>query len=312
MPTKFPSCKRICLSIFLITIVTIIYIILSARIAFRSINTIEIPYFKELERLQNLEPRYRPWKKKKDELGALLDGNRPSPVPWNNRLLPLIHDLTQLRSWQWKQQLNLYDDLTAEYPSQEFWIYVGGTARDTVMADVGESSPLKGNQRIGHFSCAETARICNTYNSAFNQLIENFHTHRVNTTSRASLTFVDCDVSPTLCKPGPLEHGLGLDAELGPVMLVHMRTSSPCRMKMNPLRWYCTTKWEFLPLPLRQMPFTRTTRFVAGGPALPVFPSAFEQLRSVVGFDGAWMGVGLEEEDMVVMEPPEREENRGS
>ena len=55
--------------------------------------------------------------------------------------------------------------------------------------------------------------------------------------------------------------------------------------------------WRFVPLPLPTMPWNPTARFGGKGDvaALPVFPSAFERLKAIVGYTGAEMDVQLQE-----------------
>ena len=51
--------------------------------------------------------------------------------------------------------------------------------------------------------------------------------------------------------------------------------------------------WRFIPLPPKTMPWNPTARLGGSGDvaALPVFPSAFEKLKAIVGYIGAEMDV---------------------
>ena len=197
-------------------------------------------------------------------------GNAEKPLPYHKRLTPLIHDIGQLRSWGWEEQLQLYDDGFGQYPHQQHWIYVGGTHRKrSIFEKLRVYSEPNG-------SCVDEPYICDSFNDGFNRLLEYYHTHGTSRTSRASYGFMDCDVSPLLCDI------FGID----PVMLLHLETKEPFKIEMEEeFRWICTTKWSLVSLPLKKMPFTKTQRI--GGYVVPVFPSAFEQLAALVTWDGA-------------------------
>ena len=72
--------------------------------------------------------------------------------------------------------------------------------------------------------------------------------------------------------------------------------------------------WRFVPLPLRTMPWNPTARLCGSGDvaALPVFPSAFAQLKAIVGYTGAEMDVQLQEHEMEVRPDPDSEEGTGT
>lgn len=163
-------------------------------------------------------------------------------------------------------------------------------------------------------SCVDPADICHSFNKGFDRLIELYHTHRENQTAHTALTFVDCDVSPYLCDEWSVD----------PVLLAHMQTSSLCKLELDPFRYRCSVKWRFVALPLQKMPFQRTVRLsdlvsasssiapivnqAAGSgekspktfdPVVPVFPSAFEQLHSMVSYSGSVEALEFQEHEII-------------
>ncbi|RWQ94380.1 hypothetical protein C8Q69DRAFT_470011, partial [Paecilomyces variotii] len=353
-----PSCKRIsiCLVVAIIPLflVLVLFVLLPAHISLHH----DAEYFRTLE-------SYREWKHLPPEL-------RDDPLfrqsdSWNERsVVPLIKDITQLSSMNWLRQMEFHDDWTAEYPAQEFWIYVGGSPKGETRTVVAKSKENAAPQRqksiyddddddgddgydygrvklfswnwilegvrnlilntetlrrvFGFIislpgpSCVDSPEICHSFNNGFDRLLELYHTQRQYQSANTGLTFVDCDVSPYICDEW------GVD----PVMLIHVRTSSPCRMEMSPFRWYCSVKWHFVALPLRKMPIQRTVRLSdlvsasssiapvsgqakgSGGksskafdPVVPVFPSAFEQLHSMVSYSGSVEALKFEDHEIL-------------
>lgn len=207
-------------------------------------------------------------------------------IPYNKRLLPLIHDITQLRSNSFFQQLGLYDNLTAPYPLQKTWIYIGGTAR--------EQEPWW--KRTFHYftitslpgpSCKDPSYICNSFNDAFNKLIEYYHTHRHRPYVEfgSTLAFIDCDNTPHICD------FLNMD----PPVLLYLETQESCETHLPSFTSICGTKWQFIPLPLKKLPSTRTLTLDTGI-KVPIFPSAFEQLHSMISFDATADMLNLDDE----------------
>jgi hypothetical protein len=195
-----------------------------------------------------------------------------TPVPYKERLTPIIHNVAQLSSWNWQKGLDLYENGTAEYPIDQFWIYVAGTYREKGLREKMSLYTEPGG------ACVDPPYICDAFNAAFNTLVEKYHTHGTERTSRARLRFVDCDASPILCDEW------GMD----PVMPVNVQTGRPCRAVWNPsepFRQVCGVHWRFVSLPLKEMPYTITQNI--GGNVVPVFPSAEEQIKALVMWEGS-------------------------
>lgn len=174
------------------------------------------------------------------------------------------------------------EDKTGQQPNTEAWVYVGGTPKkpDSFLDKISVCSKPNG-------SCVDSEDICSSYNEGFNRLVEEYHVSEAGSgaqTSKATLAFMDCDVSPLLCDV----------FQLSPVMLMHFKTMQPCRMEYDvELKWFCSTRWTLIGLPLPQMPFTKSQTIA--GHVVPIFPSAFEQLNALVATDGNLQGAGLDE-----------------
>lgn len=234
----------------------------------------EQAYFQELDRLQKLEKDWTrsPWSN--DSFGEQMRGfgvEIPPEVPYGQRLLPLVHDIPQLRDETYREQLGLYENLTARLPSQRTWIYIGGTPREY------DSLWKRVVQKLTIFtlpgpSCTQSSHICNSFNDAFNHLIEYYH---ANPTQRqnSALAFIDCDNTPALCD--------GLMVE--PPMLQFLETLWPCEYHWPRFTTSCGVRWTAVPLPLKQLPWRRMIS-VENGRKFPVFPSAFEQLHQMISF----------------------------
>ncbi len=63
----------------------------------------EQKYFAKLDRIDKLAPRWNWDPELKAKMGKL------NEVSYNDQLTPLIHDIAQLRSWGYDQQLHLYE-----------------------------------------------------------------------------------------------------------------------------------------------------------------------------------------------------------
>jgi len=260
-------CLYICILSIALPILSIALIFVFFILPNNAVAEREFAYFSEIARLEELDSQ-SPWL-------AQMDLETEKAPPYNQRLLPLIHDITQLNSWDWQKQLNLYEDGTAEYPSQRFWLYVGGTAK-TQRSGLGHMFTDQNG------SCEDPPYICDSWNEGFNRLLEYYHTHgTTRTTKGVSYGFVDCDVSPMICEMWDIK----------PVMLVYLETKSPCTSEMDPFRFICSVKWTFVPLPLKKMPFPR--KEMIKGRLVPTFPSAYEQMKALVGYDGATEGLEL-------------------
>jgi len=72
-------------------------------------------------------------------------------------------------------------------------------------------------------------------------------------------------------------------------MLLHLQTKEPCIPVFEGDMWKgmkCASTWSLISLPLVEMPWQRKMKMKEGW-TVPVFPSAFEQLRGVLNWDGA-------------------------
>ncbi|KAL1987206.1 hypothetical protein VTN96DRAFT_4538 [Rasamsonia emersonii] len=325
------SCKCVSIFILLVFVLPMMTLFLLLAIPMFIAKKHELQYFSELEHHREVESQWDFFAKKMPWMLEVPTEVRPErPVSWNERRVPLIKDITQLWSGTWKQQMQLYEDGTAEYPSQEFWIYIGGTSKMEETTSPGKSSQARSfdwkksfraaftrlNSYMGDIlptlpgpNCVDEPHICHAYNNAFDRLIELYHTHRVNQTGGAGLAFADCDVSPALCD----------EWATNAVVMVHVKTQSPCRTEFEPsFRFICSVKWRFVGLPLKKMPFYRTMPLSSllamspsspsiitppskelpgrdNDPVVPVFPSAFEQLHSLVSYDGSVEALDFEE-----------------
>ncbi len=270
--------KKLCLSTFLLAIAAAGALHFCAYVPLRRAKCHERKYFAELDKLEQTESNWQIMAEYLEEFGA------EKPLPYNERLTPLIHDAVQLRSSHWWEQLGLYEANLfewnfAKYPVQQHWIYVGGTYRERSFLEHFQlySTP--------NGSCIDEPYICDSFNAGFNQLLEYYHTEGRLRTSRAGYPgFMDCDVSPLICD----------EFNIDPVMLLHLETKSPCTSEFETkFRFICSTKWSFVSLPLKKMPFTKTQRI--GEYIVPVFPTAFEQLHAMVSWDGSVDALELED-----------------
>ncbi len=100
---------------------------------------------------------------------------------------------------------------------------------------------------------------------------------------RTSVAFFDCDNSPLLCDV----------FRISPVMLLYLETKPPCLVRKN-YTFVCSKRWTYISLPLKKMPFERKAWI--NGLLVPVFPSALEQFRSLMLWEGSLDGLGLEED----------------
>lgn len=329
-PKPLLTCKRVSLCLLLAIILPITSVIALYLIPTLIAEYYETTYFATLEADARNDRSYAHWSQFADEvLAALLkSGDVHAPTPWNRRRLPLIQDLTQLSTWGWQQQMTLNPDWTAEYPAQEFWVYVGGSSPPP---DDGSSSSLSRALRTGKESvqwffrhvvgascpghnCVDAPHVCDAFNGAFQSLVERYHTHRAGLTGRASLTFGDCDVSPGLCDAWAHD----------PVFLVHIDTHSPCTSELEPeFHFECAATYRFVNLPLRKMPFSRRVwastlsgsspsigrdGIMKEGPGdfvVEVFPSAFEQLHALISYDGAFHALECEDGQKIEVLPPD-------
>ncbi|RDL32104.1 uncharacterized protein BP5553_09506 [Venustampulla echinocandica] len=271
MPSlPFPSPKKLCIYTlsflsFLLTLAITLFIIPWYRA-----HSYEVSYFTEILRLEDLDSEYA-----SVDIREMLDIEQPPA--YNTRRTPLIQDIPQLRSWDWQEMMRLHPDGTAPYTGQEFWIYVGGTPKKSL------SFPFNWWDNLSLFSrpagsCVDEDYICAAFNRGFDRLVERYHTHGKERTSGASLAFVDCDVSPLFCDEWAVD----------PVMLAHIESVGPCRkVKGEVMRAACTVKYRSVSLPLKTMPFSRK-EMVGGKKGVPVevFPSAEEQVRQLVMWDG--------------------------
>lgn len=295
MPRQGSIFRTICrYSFYLISVLVSLFILLAASAGIPDyLSTLhEETYFKELDHVQKLEQDSTDYaytnKTENARWRKLL--NTPPEIPYNKRLLPLIHDITQLRSTTWLNQLGLYQNLTAPYPLQKTWVYIGGTPR---------SLEPRWKRILRKFtitslpgpSCIDPPYICNTFNNAFNKLIEYYHTHRHHPDVEfgSTLAFIDCDNSPSICD----------FVNMDPPVLLYLETQRECETHLPSFKQICGTKWKFIPLPLQKMPFSygnKRVQTLPSGLTVPLFPSAFEQLHSMLSFAGTADMLDLDEE----------------
>ncbi|EKD15690.1 hypothetical protein MBM_06318 [Drepanopeziza brunnea f. sp. 'multigermtubi' MB_m1] len=278
-------CTNVCIAIFALLVVTIPPIFLLVLRPYHRAIAYENAYFEELQRLDELEEQWQ--RHRPDDNHPQPDTPRRPPA-YNNRTLPLVHDIPQLTSWDFEEQLELNADGTARRPDREVWIYVGGSPTNDNLLD------RLSLYRKPNGSCVASADICAAYNEGFNTLIEHYHVDRgidhggKRTSSNAFFTFMDCDVSPVLC---------GMSRQR-PVALLHLKTMQPCRMgrdlASDSVTWSCSVRWSSVGLPLVRMPFKKSR--VIAGHVVPVFPTAYEQMHAMVSWDGSLEGIGAFED----------------
>jgi hypothetical protein len=234
------SCRRTCIGlVILLLTLALLFMVVFIRELFAFWR--ELDYFEELDRIRDLDSAW-------ESLSGLGFADlAEKPPPWNERLKPLFPDVVQLRSWTWKEQLRLYPDGTAQYPSQHVWIYLANN----------KTCPK-----------SDGIALCAAFIDAFDRVIQYHHVTRP--AAGASLSFVDCDLS-SICDEWWMEGNA----------LVNLQTMSPCTTHMptdeDPeFRFVCTAALRFIGLPLLEMPTRSLARF----------PSAYEQLLSLITNDG--------------------------
>lgn len=205
MPRQKSVLRKICrYSSYLISTVVLLLILLAASAgipAYLSTSHEEI-YFTELDRVQKFEQEWTDYADSNKTENARWRKlfNTPPEIPYNKRLLPLIHDIPQLRSTTWLNQLGLSKNLPAPYPLQKTWVYIGGTPRslEPLWKRLLRKFTITSLPRP---SCIDPPYICNGFNNAFNKLIEYYHTHRHHPYVElgSNLAFIDCDNSPFIC-----------------------------------------------------------------------------------------------------------------
>ncbi|CZR58800.1 uncharacterized protein PAC_08692 [Phialocephala subalpina] len=256
------SYKKLFFYIGLISIPLILHITIFVLIPLYRALEFETAYWDELERLSMIDMVW-------DTVPGMQYSDDPRPPPYNERLLPKIHDIAQLATNAWQTQLRLHKDGYAQYPGQQSWIYVAGTPKKEPSFWERHSWTMAPNG-----SCVDAPYICHGFNAAFDHIVERQHTHR--RASAASLAFMDCDVTPALCD----------EFDTDAVFLMHLQTMMPCTNKkagvFDPV---CSVRWSRFGLPLLKMPWTKQVRI--GSYIVPAFPTFEEQLASLVGWDGS-------------------------
>lgn len=213
---------------------------------------------------------------------------------------PLVEDAEQLFFWTipgsqfktWDQALELNSDGTATENGLEFeaWIYLASTAPDS------RQQPNTYTHKWKESDCDDAAYICDMYLDAFRNISKRwrdprYHGTRFTSTPQALLRWVDCDVSPMLCSPA---FGLA-----GANVLVHMKTDTECRWDMLP-DGSCPVTWRWIGLPVYQAPWTRKIRIPlenGGSTVVPAFPSAEEQMWSIMTSEGMMDGMSYHDEE---------------
>lgn len=262
--------KHICLFFFLSTVALAGLIYLLFLLPLKISDCHERLYFQEIEKHESREFQW-------EYLPTMRDTFMIKPSPWNQRPIRMIQDAIQLTTHGWRGTMQLYADGTGKYPAQEYMIYVGGTPPNA-------SEPwhkqlwrdLSFFTHPGPGTCVDPPEICQSFNEAFNTVLEQMHPKNGRTAHWPLLRFVDCDNSPLVCD------WLGVD----PVMLIHV-TTGHCEYHFPPMSHTCDMKWTFIPLPLPELPVHRKQR-LSDGRIVPRFPSALEQLSSVILYHGSW------------------------
>ncbi|KAH7379252.1 hypothetical protein DE146DRAFT_308972 [Phaeosphaeria sp. MPI-PUGE-AT-0046c] len=224
-----------------------------------------------------------------------LDYQRKLIHPSKNRhqlstyVQPLVEDAEQLFLWTdpsskfrtYDASLGLNHDATAqEFAARtETWIYLASTASDSA------PQPFAYTHKWKNPYCIDPGFVCDAYLDAFRRIAKRWPKAKRSgpngMTSRTQLRWVDCDVSPMLCSPF---FGLA-----GSNLLVHMTVGADCDFSMIPTG-SCPVTWRWVGLPVMKAPWTRQIRIKldrGGSTVVPAFPSAEEQMWTIMAYDGA-------------------------
>ncbi|PNS14395.1 hypothetical protein CAC42_3681 [Sphaceloma murrayae] len=206
---------------------------------------------------------------------------------------PIIHGVPQLWSFSANEQLRLYNEsIFSQYrgygrgPKANKWIYFGGTNPSPPSLLSRLSLGIRANG-----SCVDPPAMCNMFNAAFDRLARE-EASKIDSTSipHASLMFTDCDVNGPLCDTWAIN----------PVMMANVRTTDPCVFKTDvddgrpTLKYVCSVQYAYIGLPLTTLPYNRNVKIA--NKLVPAFPSEYEQLRSLVVYDGSTEAVKNNEE----------------
>lgn len=315
MPRRVRCCccfsRRVCCCIIATpilccwtTIAFIAYIIFFLiLLPWRRAYYLETNYLHTLKRIENNDRVVQKWAKLSDK-----------PSPARRRLQPLIQDVPQLHYWNIGGARNviqeatggtwtpLYNELIGldrdgtgkeSCKGKEYWVYLGGTSKDGAnIKRAGNKDPQIYHHRYKKYSCTDPPYICEMYNSAFDRIAARWHgidstSTPPGWTSEAELRFIDCDISPLFCYS--ITFGLGMRA----VMLLHVKIEEECSTSIKGVI-RCPTTWRFLALPMLNMPWVRQIRIPldgGGSTVVPAFPSAEEQMWSVMAHADAYQGI---------------------
>ncbi|KAF2156291.1 hypothetical protein K461DRAFT_94020 [Myriangium duriaei CBS 260.36] len=194
---------------------------------------------------------------------------------------PLIANVTQLWTNTRYEQLGLEEEITGEYATvwglypentKQSWVYLGGTNPGPAPWYTLPTPYTRYNA-----SCIDAPAVCDAYNSAFESVAAEVHRSTNPDLANLNLTFVDCDVTGGICNSWAAQ----------PAMMTHFRSMEPCRLEMgrSRMRFICSLRITHVNLPYEVMPFTR--KVWIGGRLIPAFPDHYEQLRTLIWFDGA-------------------------
>lgn len=173
----------------------------------------------------------------------------------------------------------------------EYWIYLAGSAQGQEHA--GNDRTF--SHRFKTHDCNDPPYICDMYREAFNRVSERWHAtsnqvQAPENSANPALRWGDCDVSPLLCTA---LWGLG-----GNNFLVHMKVGvegdhSVVDLDGNNVT-RCPVTWRHVGLPLKTLPWSRPIRIPldnGGSTVVPAFPSAEEQLWTIMAQSGAEQGL---------------------
>lgn len=156
------------------------------------------------------------------------------------------------------------------------------------------SNPRDFAHRYKTHSCLDPVDMCDAYNIAFDRISTRWHgvgRDRVEhpDTTKALLRYVDCDITPLFCSKFS-----GVPAD--PVHLVHLRIGEDCDWSTH--IGSCPVTWRFVGLPVQKLPWTRQIRVSldkGGSVVVPAFPSAEEQMWSIMTQPGAEQSTRINE-----------------
>lgn len=192
------------------------------------------------------------------------------------------------RPWTWIELLTLWGDGTGlpDMKYKEQWIYLTGTPPG--YTDDALSAFQHKFKR--HECYRDPEYIALMYRNAFKEVTKRWigMDGRFNGPEHTLFRWADCDISPMICG----RFGLS-----GNNILIHMEITDECDIGVTDTGdevKRCQVIWRWMGLPLLILPWSRQIRVAldgGGSTVVPAFPSAEEQLWSLMSQPGAQDGI---------------------